>query len=325
VVFLASDSTLIPVVLYTSKRVSPFPKRKIMVQTIPQSTTPPSVYTGPHQGSFSPTLGLFLAVIVILIMGLVGKLAWGWPHWLPFILNTFALFALSITIHDASHGTAHRTRWVNSFIGHASAILQGFAYPVFVRTHLEHHIHVNDPEKDPDHYVSLGGPLWLMPIRFAWHEIYFFKARLWKKGDLQGWVINRIIQVIMLTLCWQLGEDYWRYCMGLWITPAGVAAFFVGLIFDYFPHRPFINRDRWTNTRVYPNRWLSRLIYGQNYHLAHHLWPNVPWYFYETAYFSRQELFIAKGAPHGLGLDTPRDWGIFAYDLFIGFHRAKDL
>ncbi|WP_287129770.1 fatty acid desaturase [Candidatus Cyanaurora vandensis] len=271
---------------------------------------------GPPQGVFSPTLALFLAVIVLFMLGLVGSLGWGWPLWVPFLLNTGGVFALAVVLHDSSHGTAHRTPWLNRLLGHLAAVLQGFTYPVFLRVHAEHHAHVNHPTKDPDHFVSTGGPLWLIPVRFEWHEVFFFKHRLWRGHDLWGWVADRSAQVGLLWVCWQLGPEYFGYCMNLWITPAGVAGLLVGIIFDYLPHRPFISQDRWTNTRVYPSRWLNWLVFGQNYHLAHHLWPNIPWYHYERAYWSQQELLMAKGAVHGLDLN----WQSFTYDALIGLH-----
>jgi beta-carotene hydroxylase len=265
-------------------------------------------------------LGLFLGVVTLLVLGLVGATCWEWPRWIPFILNTLGLFTLGVVLHDSAHGSAHRTPWVNSCLGHSAAILQGFVFSVFVRVHQEHHAHVNHPTKDPDHFVSTGGPLWLIPVRFEWHEIFFFKHRLWHGWpDLAGWVIDRTIQVMLLALCWYLGPYYFYYCLNLWVTPAGVAGLMMGLIFDYFPHRPFKDQRRWFNTRVYPNRWLNWLIFGQNYHLAHHLWPTVPWYNYEKAYWSRQELFIEQGALHGINL-TPQQ---FIYDCLIGIHLPK--
>ena len=59
------------------------------------------------------------------------------------------------------------------FLGHGSALMLGFAFPVFTRVHLQHHAHVNDPENDPDHFVSTGGPLWMIAARFFYHEIFF--------------------------------------------------------------------------------------------------------------------------------------------------------
>ena len=69
-----------------------------------------------------------------------------WP--LPLLVAT-AFFALHIegtVIHDACHKAAHPVPWINQAMGHGSAILLGFSFPVFTRVHLQHHIHVNHPK-----------------------------------------------------------------------------------------------------------------------------------------------------------------------------------
>ena len=65
-------------------------------------------------------------------------------------------------IHDACHKAAHPVPWINQAMGHGSAILLGFSFPVFTRVHLQHHIHVNDPKNDPDHIVSTFGQFGLL-------------------------------------------------------------------------------------------------------------------------------------------------------------------
>ena len=49
-------------------------------------------------------------------------------------------------IHDACHNAAHPNRWINQLMGHGSALLLGFSFPVFTRVHLQHHANVNDPK-----------------------------------------------------------------------------------------------------------------------------------------------------------------------------------
>jgi beta-carotene hydroxylase len=41
---------------------------------------------------------------------------------------------------------------------------------------------------------------------------------------------------------------------------------------------------------------------GQNYHLIHHLWPSIPWYNYQPAYYATKPLLDAKGCAQSLGL-----------------------
>jgi beta-carotene hydroxylase len=110
-------------------------------------------------------------------------------------MNVLALHMAGTVIHDACHNAAHRNRVMNAMMGHGSALMLGFAFPVFTRVHLQHHANVNDPENDPDHYVSTGGPLWLINVRFLYHEVFFFKRRLWRKYELLEWFLSRLIVV----------------------------------------------------------------------------------------------------------------------------------
>lgn len=217
----------------------------------------------------------------------------------------------------------HRDRLINAFLGHGSALMLGFAFPVFTRVHMQHHAHVNDPENDPDHFVSTGGPLWLIAARFFYHEIFFFKRRLWRKYELLEWFLSRL--VVALVVAFAAIHGQLGFIFNFWFSPALVVGLALGLFFDYLPHRPFQERDRWKNARVYPSPILNFLILGQNYHLIHHLWPSLPWYNVQPAYYATRPLLNAKGCHQKLGLlENQSFWG-FLYDVFLGirFHPPK--
>ena len=154
-------------------------------------TVPPKEFLAPP-GDFNPTLLMFLTAVTMLVLSNFGYWMWEWQHWVCFTVNTIALHIAGTVIHDACHQSAHRNRVVNAILGHVSALMLVFAFPVFTRVHLQHHAHVNDPENDPDHYVSTGGPLWLLPVRFLYHEVFFFQRQLWRKNELLEWFLSRL-------------------------------------------------------------------------------------------------------------------------------------
>lgn len=279
--------------------------------------TVPREFLGPP-GDFNPTLLMFIIAIAILIISNCGYWLWHWYDWCCFCLNVLAIHIAGTVIHDACHNAAHKNRIMNAVMGHGSALMLGFAFPVFTRVHLQHHANVNDPENDPDHYVSTGGPLWLICVRFLYHEVFFFKRKLWRKYELLEWFLSRLVVISIVYLSCQYG--FLGYVLNFWFIPTAVVGFALGLFFDYLPHRPHASRDRWLNARVYPNRILNILIGGQNYHLIHHLWPSIPWYKYQPAYYATKHLLDEKGCEQKLGLLESKNFWSFMYDVFIGIH-----
>ncbi|MBF2098543.1 MAG: fatty acid desaturase, partial [Gloeomargaritaceae cyanobacterium C42_A2020_066] len=145
---------------------------------------------GPSEAFWNLNLLMFLGAVALVILSTVGYWGEHWPGWLCFGLNVLALHMAGTVIHDASHHAAHANRLLNALLGHGSALMLGFTFPVFTRVHMQHHAHVNDPKNDPDHFVSTGGPLWLIAARFFYHEIYFFQRRLWRNHELWEWGIS---------------------------------------------------------------------------------------------------------------------------------------
>jgi beta-carotene hydroxylase len=285
--------------------------------------TVPRELIGPPAEFFNPTVLMFLAAVAIATVSTVGYFEWHWYDWCCFILNVSALHMVGTVIHDACHNVAHRNRILNAVLGHGSALMLGFSFPVFTRVHMQHHANVNDPANDPDHVVSTFGPLWLINARFFYHEIFFFQRRLWRKFELLEWFIGRALVAIIVFLGYHYG--FIQYIFNFWFVPLAIVGLMLGLFFDYLPHRPFDERDRWLNARVYPSRILNLLIGGQNYHLVHHLWPTIPWYKYQPAYYQVKPLLDEKGSHQSLGiLESPKDFFGFAYDVFLGirFHPA---
>lgn len=286
------------------------------------STTVPKEFLKPH-GGFNLNVIMFLSALGLIMVSTCGYWLWGWYDWCCFSLNVLALHLSGTIIHDASHNSGHSNKAINTILGHGSALMLGFAFPVFTRVHLQHHANVNDPENDPDHYVSTGGPLWMIAARFFYHEIFFFKRRLWRNYELLEWFLSRLFLVTIVFIACQYG--FIGYIMNFWFVPALVVGIALGLFFDYLPHRPFKERDRWKNARVYPSPILNLLILGQNYHLIHHLWPSIPWYKYQSAYYATKPLLDAKGCDQSLGLLKGKNFWSFLYDVFLGirFHRKK--
>jgi beta-carotene hydroxylase len=272
-------------------------------------------------GLYNLNLWMCVTSYGLIALSLLGYSQWHWSGWYCFGVNWLALHLVGTVIHDACHNAAHPNRIVNAILGHASGLLLGFSFPVFTRVHLQHHAHVNDPENDPDHFVSTTGPVWLIAPRFFYHEIYFFRRKLWKRYELLEWFIARLVFAGLIYVAFQNG--FQDYILNYWFAAALVVGLILGIFFDYLPHRPFNDRTRWRNARIYANPLLNLLVTGHNYHLVHHLWPSMPWYRYQAAYYATRELLDAKGSPQTVGIFDDRfEFGKFLYDVFLGIRPA---
>nr|WDB00042.1 fatty-acid desaturase [Cyanidium sp. THAL103] len=276
---------------------------------------------GPSNNIISPTLILFLISNSGIIISTIGYNVFHMHGYLCFFINILSLHLSGTVIHDAAHKTANKYPLLNTMMGHLSALILGFSFPVFTRVHMKHHANVNDIQHDPDHFVSTGGPLWLIASRFFYHEVYFFQRKLWQKIELFKWLIERLIFVLLLLT--SVKYNFLDYVLKFWFCPALIVGSFLGIFFDYLPHHPFKNKGKWNNSIIYPNILLNWLILGQNYHLVHHLWPSVPWYNYQKVY--SENMKILELHTRSLKIKNLRQRNIFKflYDLIIGI-RLED-
>ncbi len=278
-------------------------------------------YLGPPK-RWNLTVGLFLGGYALAALSIWQWYQGTWP--LPVLIGLafLALHMEGTVIHDATHNAAHPNRWINQAMGHGSAILLGFSFPVFKRVHLQHHSHVNDPKNDPDHIVSTFGPVWLIAPRFFYHEYFFFERKLWRRYELIQWGLERglFISIVLAGI----NYGFMNIIYNLWFGPALMVGVTLGIFFDYLPHRPFLSRSKWKNARVYPSRLMNWIIMGQNYHLVHHLWPSIPWFEYKPAYEATKPLLDAKGSPQRIGIFETREDGFnFLYDVLLGIRSHK--
>ncbi len=234
----------------------------------------------------NPTIWLAVATVVGWAIGWGGYLSSTLPWWLALAVNSVATYFGFTVFHESVHRTAHRNRRINDALGVVPAwMLGGFTYPLFRVSHLNHHAHTNDPERDPDHWVAKGS-MWLKPLvlittgenyrRLSYRHGWVTTRQKWTQIVVDVLVYGAIIGSIPFGLF----DEYMVVFMG----PALVAGLFLFWAFDYLPHYPFDSRERFYDTRVQPGRLRHAILLGQNYHLIHHLWVTVPWFKYRQVF-----------------------------------------
>ncbi len=234
------------------------------------------------------------------LLGLTGYgiyLALGSWWLLPAMALHGAVIAfLFAPMHELSHGTAFRSRWINE----AAFRLISFIYispPVFFRYfHAAHHTYTQIPGKDPD--IVLQSPA-------SWGDYLYYVSSipLWRRNS--AWFLNHAMGRMSDNDSWYIpkGEErrIYREARVMLLLYAMLAAGAIALqswaplVYWFIPRLMGEPVMRWLrvaehvgceytadlrrNTRTTkPTLWLRGLFWNMSYHAEHHLCPAVPFH-----------------------------------------------
>ena len=166
--------------------------------------------------------------------------------------------------------------------------------------HREHHFHTNVASEDPDHWCG-EGPRWTLPLRWFTQDIGYLSFYL-PRWRTRPWAETA---ELLLCSCLYVGiavssfllVPLWFYglCLG-WFIPARLAVFALAATFSWLPHEPHVETDRYRATTVRSSSWLTWALLGQNYHLVHHLNPNIPFHKLAAAWKLTRVELMEQGA-----------------------------
>lgn len=233
----------------------------------------------------NPTLWLGVAALTGWTVGWLGYLTGTVPAWAAVLANSVANYLGFTVFHESVHRAAHAQRRFNDALGWIPAAMLGFTYPIFRVCHLNHHAHTNDPQRDPDHWVS-HRPRVLLPI---WLVTTLGSYRVLCHRNQWGTAAQRAGQItldaaIFSAIAITAATGNLETMLVLYLLPLVTAGLFLLYAFDFLPHFPFDSTERFHDTRIQPGRVRHALLLGQNYHLIHHLWVSVPWWYYRQVF-----------------------------------------
>lgn len=250
-----------------------------------------------------PTVALFAAAVTVFGVSTEAALTSALRPILTIPVSAAAIFVLFTVVHDASHYSISRHRWVNLVFGRVAMIFVSplISFESFAFIHIEHHRHTNDGDDDPDHFVS-GAAGWQLPLRFSVMDLPYlrFLARNWgsrprselaETAALMGVTLAAIAAAAFTGHFWQLAIVY--------LVPERIAVFVLAWWFDWLPHHDLKdthqgNRYRATRNRVGAEWILTPLLLSQNYHLVHHLHPSIPFYKYVAAWRRNEAAYLDR-------------------------------
>ncbi len=239
-----------------------------------------------------PTMLLAAAVTVGWGMTIVLAVSGTLPYWAAILLATPLAYVAFTPMHDATHGSVARAKWINAVVGRLCGLVLVAPYSAFRWAHLTHHKHTNHAENDPDMW-SATGPMWSHPLRWVTQDLgyYVHYVRGWKSRPVQ----ERVETVATFLVIWSVvAAAFWAgYGLEvtlLWLLPARLAVGILAFLFDYVPHYPHhvtAREDRFAATRNLGGDGFNAFFLYQNWHLSHHLTPGVPFYRYASTWRAR--------------------------------------
>lgn len=209
----------------------------------------------------------------------------GWLPALGTVVIALALNAFVLFLHEGMHHTLFKQRKVNDllsvFLGGTVAI----SYTAYRIMHLEHHEHLGD-EHDPDDYHNYTDNkklVWLLHgVRvLAGSLLYLFLIpfKSWKLAGSEDKKRMLAEYAYIITLYAVLGltlptSTFCRY--HLWSLL--LVGFMVNLR-GFTQHGLAVPEDPYLASRsIHASPVVAFLLLNENYHLEHHLFPEIPSY-----------------------------------------------
>lgn len=235
-----------------------------------------------------------IAVLGFLIwrVGSEFGLVWAVPLMVP---QGFLVAFLFTALHECTHKTAFRTKWLNVLVGYPCGLAIAWPYEYYFVFHWAHHRHTQDPLRDPE---LVGGTVprsdTQLAILFSGVLQIYGRLRVlfrhavagrsdapWVPDSKQALVILEARAYLFIYLALIVGSVALHSAILLWVW---LVPLFIGQIFL----RPYLlaehtgcdtTRSAFENTRTTrASALLMWFSWNMPYHVEHHAYPTVPFH-----------------------------------------------
>ncbi|AGC43221.1 fatty acid desaturase [Myxococcus stipitatus DSM 14675] len=223
-----------------------------------------------------------------------------WANVALSVLLGHCLYTLFVLHHDCMHGTGFRNDFFNRLMGRLYATTFTMTFTVNRETHMRHHSHIADPERDPDEYYFAAElkDIWLRLWRYyQWYTTialtrYGLRVRATVVTEqvinLAIWAAIHVV-LIQMGLAMKLLYIFW--------LPLAVVVLIINPITRGYEHAPITlyprgdsrRRDMSKNSITVANPMLGWLCANITYHVEHHSYPRCPFYNLQKLYKIFQE------------------------------------
>jgi beta-carotene hydroxylase len=229
------------------------------------------------------------------------------PLWLGFVISTICACLAYLPSHEGQHGNISGLRdgllWLDSLVGHVSLFILSFPLRFARCTHMKHHAHTNDPEKDfdhsyvRDHWWQAALSVHRDPPR-EMLEYHMANDQVFAADFVRGLIARRIYSVLMVA-CALLCP---LQTLFLWWLPQKIGLSYLVVFFSHTPHKPGNDTSRYGLARFWRTFGLPRYaVQSMTHHAVHHLYPRIPHWSQPKALAELKPFIEAR---HMRGADT---------------------
>ena len=252
--------------------------------------------------------GLVQALSILLIIAATGAvvvLAFAYLPWwtlipLLFLHGTVYAF-LNPGVHELSHKTVFKTRWLNEVFVRIYSFLSWRNFQYFRASHQRHHLYTLHPPDDLEIELPMPYTWWDILSRtivdpyglvtIVGHHIRVASGRV--KGQWEHILYDndsdthkRVVRWAWIMLIGHLANCALFFALGLWIIPILTTfGIFYGGMLRFFcnaaQHAGLADKvdDFRLNSRTFEAHPIVQYLYWQmNYHIEHHMYAAVPFH-----------------------------------------------
>lgn len=261
-----------------------------------RSNGPGLAHLAIHAGTLAATAALIHASLGV---GEAWGTGWAWWSWAAWLLASFAhgvvIVLLFAPLHECSHGTAFRTRWLNTAVGMLAGLISLRPFLYFKYRHTAHHTYTQHATLDPDivafpasvgSYVAmiLGASFWPKMLGTLWRGVTGRFSALERsfipESDIRrvAWEIRCAVAIYLAVAVLSVVFQSWAAVL-YWLFPRFIGEPVLRAIRMAEHTGAEESPNLLANTRTtLANPVFRTLYWNMPYHAEHHVASSVPFH-----------------------------------------------
>ncbi len=232
-------------------------------------------------------------------------------------------------MHEAVHGAAAKNKRLNQCVGWLAGGICLLAFEPWKHSHLEHHLWSGNTERDPvtaiitvfpkmpvgtRKTISFFWRIWFPILAVIQYVVFWaLAAQILRQPKTRS--VSMMVSVLCPLTLWGLVFSLCTPTFSLSVLVPAILVYLVGVEVVNFPHHlqlpqyrgntrfPIWEQHRIARSCLYPKWFARHVVLNFNYHIEHHMFPDVSWYHLESLQGE-----VSKALAHSYNIDPSFRW-----------------